>query len=37
LNLDGLKVGEYRFLSSDEVQRLKTMALRQETHNRRRN
>jgi len=30
-------VGEYRFLTSDEVQKLKTMALRQETHSRRRN
>ena len=37
LNLDGLEVGEYRFLTSDEVQKLKTMALRQETHSRRRN
>lgn len=37
LNLDGLRVGEYRFLNSDEVQKLKRMALRQETINRRRN
>jgi 16S rRNA U516 pseudouridylate synthase RsuA-like enzyme len=36
LNLDGLQVGEYRFLNSEEVQKLKTMAVRQETNNRRR-
>jgi 23S rRNA pseudouridine2605 synthase len=37
LNLEGLQVGEYRFLTRQEVKKLKTMAVRQETHNRRRN